>query len=191
MPTVLNLSGKTVLAEGGNSFEALDAGVYGVSIFDVKSSVIEKGKRAEGSTVYNVQFKILDGQKGANRRHFERITFTPSWPVFGDKKEADNFGLYNFLAAVQGRKASEVRAEWKAAAEGEGEVTIPSPTELLGKKFNVTLSKEPDQYGFDKAKEKGEADGKTIDDFSRNNLKKIEPFTEVSKPKESVSGFTL
>lgn len=195
MPTVLNLSGKTVLAERSNNFDALDAGTYGVTIFDVKKGEIAAGKRNAGAMQYNVQFKVLDGQPGANRRHFETITFAPSWPEFGDKPEADNFGLFNFLAAVQGRKSSEVRAEWDAATKGDGEVTIPSASELLGKKFNITLSKKPDPFGYKRAKEKAEASGEefngTPDQFNRNNITKYAPFAEVSKPKESVSGFTL
>lgn len=195
MPTVLNLSGRKVLAEKSNSFEPLPAGTYGVSIYDVKAEEIAAGKRNAGDTSYNIQFKVLDGQTGANRRHFERILIAPTWVEFGEKEEQDNFTFINFIAALRGVAPKVVRAELDAATKGEGEFSVPTPKDLLGKKLNLTLDVKEDPFGFRRAKERAEEQGEEFDknptDFKRNNVKKFAPYAEVEKEKPSLSGFAL
>lgn len=195
MPTVLNLSGRKVLAEKSNDFDPLPAGTYGVSIYDVKAEEIAAGKRNAGDTSYNIQFKVLDGQEGANRRHFERILIAPTWVATKDKEEADNFTFFNFLAAVRGTTAKAVREELAAAIEGDGEFSVPIPKELLGKKLNLTFDVKEWPYGYKRAKEKAEAEGEEFDknptDFKQNTVKKFAPYAEVEKEKPSLSGFVL
>lgn len=181
MSLELDVKGQTV-GEGSTGFAPLPAGEYLASVYNAELGEYKKGGLNEGRPNLNVQFRISDGQKGANRRLFQLIGLFPSWAPKPGKDAADNFLFFQFLAAVTGKTEKEVRAEVRAAAEGKGTFSFPDLADLLGKEVTLVVKIEADSYAYQKAADNGTlADDQTVEDFKRNAI------SAIRAPKELVA----
>jgi hypothetical protein len=91
---------KEQAASSGGDFKALEAGKYNVTIADAEETEIGKGLN-KGVTGVRMQFRISDGQKGANRRVFNTVWDTERWaPKDGKKEGAVNFQFHQFYKAL-------------------------------------------------------------------------------------------
>lgn len=183
------LKGQKVSDGGGKTFEPLEAGPIGLAVFDAEVKQYGDKTKNAGRDFLKIQFKVLDGQTGANRRLFQSIGLFPEWaPTDKNPNGSDNFTFFAFFAAVQGKKEKDFRAEMKKAIEDEDEkFTIPSARELLGKKVTAILKIVPDTYAYDQYKlalKNGTeelADGeeeKTQSDFLKNDIAGFKVYTE-------------
>lgn len=174
MARKIGVAGKEISTDTGGSYAPLPAGNYEATIFSVKEDVY-KGANSSGIPYLNVQFRISEGQKGANRRIFDKIPLETAW-----KDGKDAFRFFQFGAAVNGMDEKEFRKATKAAAEKKGgAVEIPDDADLLGAGVTLVLGIEDDKYHFDKAHEKWEdlndpdAPEPKIADYQQNNVKNI------------------
>jgi hypothetical protein len=106
--------------------QAIPAGSYNASIFDVKQEEVRSGPN-EGKPRLNVQFRISDGQY-ENRRVFAYIALY----VAGDFWKTQSF----FKALGYDMKS--------------GDFEVPEPTELMGKAIGVRVKVGKDQNGEDR-----------------------------------------
>lgn len=185
MGFTLNLKGQTV-SEGNSNFAPLAAGNYLVSVFDAEVGEYSPKSNNPGRPNLKVQLRIADGQKGANRRQFETI---PLFTRFNrsDKSPdgADAFTFFGFFAAILGIPEKEFRKQVTEAIanaddDGNVELPIPDPQEILGKELVLNLKVENDAYAYNKyvkGVENGEVDdeGLTKDDFKRNAVQGFRP----------------
>lgn len=163
-------------------FAPLEPGNYAVSLYEVTTGEYQRGGN-EGKGFVKVQFKVLDGQKGANRRLYGSIGKFPEWaPTDKNPDGSDNFTFFKFFAAVQGKTEKEFRAEvdeWfdslteKQLDEGVEfpESLVPSRSALEGRKVVVTLGVIHDKYNYDKARAQAESDGEDPDDLNPDDFK--------------------
>ena len=180
----LNLSNETV-SEPSNNFDPLPAGKYGVSVFNVEAKEFGPNSNNAGRDAWNIQFRISDGQTGANRRVFQMIGLFPSWaPTDKNPGGSDNFLFYQFFSAVQGKTEKEFRAEVKEVKEGKGKktLTLPDAVQALGTEVILSLGIENDTYRFDKDHAEWESSGEigdepVLEDYKRNNIKGILPLS--------------
>lgn len=172
--------GETVSDGSDRKYDPLAAGKYVVSVFDAKLGKFTNPGPNKGRDNVNVQFRISDGQTGANRRVFQQIGLFPKWgPTAKNPDGSDNFTFFQAIAALTNKTEKAFRAEFNAAAEEGGDIEIPSPSELKGRKAVITLKIVPDAYAFDKAQakenEEAKAEGRepetlNPDDFKRNEI---------------------
>ena len=175
MARKIGVGGKTVTTEvNDGNFAPLPAGRYEATIFGVKEGEYKSPKN-KGLPNLNVQYKISDGQKGANRRVFDLVPLTPTW---ADGKDA--FRFFQFGAAVTGMTEKEFREAAAAASEKKsGSVEIPEDADLLGHAVTITLKVEDDDYRFKQALEKWEAlddpdvPEPILADFQRNSVANV------------------
>lgn len=154
-------------AEQNSRFKALPAGPKVVSIFDAEIGEYGPKSVNAGRPNLKVQFRIEDGQEGANRRQFETIPLFQTW---SSGKEALPF--LAFFAAVQGKTLKEFREEITTARETGAKFSVPKPQELLGRRVVAIFQVEKDEYGYTKAVEEETIEaGETIDDFTRNSVR--------------------
>ena len=162
----------------GGTFAPLPAGKYQVNVFDTKPGAFgNKSANADRPNV-NVQFKVADGQKGANRRIFQTVGLFLNWAATAKNPDgADNFLFYQFFGAVTGQKDKDFRAKVKEVGLEKLSTLLPDPDEILGKQVTLDLGIELDDYAYKKAL----ADDPTVkpEDFKRNNIKSISPAGEV------------
>lgn len=159
--------------EGNDSaFAPLVAGKYQATVFDMKNGTYSATSNNPKRSLVNVQFRIANGQTGANRRIFERVgLFLNFNPKPGDDKGADNFRFYQFFAAVLGISEKDFRAKVKeVGAENLGSI-LPEFDEVLGKQVTLDLGIENDTYAFNKAKQSDPT--ATQEAFKRNNVRNI------------------
>lgn len=175
----LNLTGETI-SEPSNNFDPLPAGKYAATVFNVEDREYGPRSNNAGRAAWNIQFRISDGQTGANRRVFQMIGLFPSWaPTDKNPEGSDNFLFYQFFSAIQGKTEKEFRAEVREVSEGKGKktLTLPDAVQALGTEVILDLGIEHDSWQFDKAKaeyENGErAEAPDEEDFKRNNIKRI------------------
>lgn len=129
---------KEQAASGGGDFKPLEAGKYNVDIFDAEEAEIKNGPNA-GVTGVRMQFRISDGQKGANRRVFNTVWDTERWAPKGDKPEgAVNFQFHQFYKAVGVDVSGDT-------------LDLPEVEDLLGEALTVKLKVVADDYKFKKA----------------------------------------
>ena len=168
----LNLTGETI-SEPSSGFDPLPPGKYAVSVYDAEAGEFGPNGVNGGRPNLQVQFRVSDGQAGANRRIFQTVGLFPSWaPKEKGDTPKDNFTFYQFFAAVQGKDEKEFRAEVKEAAESKkGNLTLPDAEDLLGREVELTLGIENDVYAFNKARE--DDPDVVQDDFKRNSVKNI------------------
>lgn len=152
-----------------NTFDPLPAGKYAVSIYEASTGEYKRGGNI-GKEFLKIQFKVLDGQPGANRRLFENIGLFDRWaPTAKNPDGSDNFTFFGFFAAVTGKTEKEFR-QWFDATE-DPFAELPSPTQLEGRKVLVNLKIVPDTYAFSKAEENGDLEpGQTQEDFKTNDV---------------------
>lgn len=216
MARVINTSGQKVREGRSDKFLPLEAAEYTVSVYDVIEGTYKPDSAGEGRDNYRVQLRVADGQKGANRRLFQTIGLFLEWGSTPKSPDgSDNFTFYDFFAAVRGVKSKDFRnavkvwtadakkdAEavegWLAAIVDEdfraevaeqvgGGLSVPAPTELLGKKVNVVLKIVPDTYNYKKAKAEWDKENpdkefpETQDDFKTNDVASWKPFREVTQ----------
>ena len=177
MARKVDVGGQTIQTETGGSFAPLPAGKYAATIFGVKEDTFKSGKN-KGFPILNVQFRISDGQKGANRRIFDRI---PLKPKFAEDKDA--FRFFQFWAAVKGIPEKEFRVAVAAAAENKkGSIELADDKDLLGEEVTLVLGIEDDDYHFKEAygaweslpdDERLNTPEPVIADFQRNKVSNI------------------
>ena len=174
----LNLTGEKVV-DPSSGFAPLPNGKYAVTVYEVNHKEYGPNSNNAGRDSWNVQFRISDGQEGANRRIFQQIGLFPTWaPTDKYPDGADNFLFYQFFSSVQGKSEKDFRAEVKDVIEGKGKkvLSLPDDSQVLGTEVILVLGTEADTYAYNKAKEGGElAEGETQDDFKRNTIKRILP----------------
>lgn len=152
-----------------NTFDPLPVGKYAVSIYEVDTGEYKNGGN-KGREFLKIQFKVLDGQTGANRRIFQNIGLFDQWaPTTKNPDGSDNFTFFGFFAAATGKTEKEFR-EWYDATD-DPFAELPSPTQLEGRKVVLSLKIVPDTYAFNKAQENGDLEaGQTQDDFKTNDV---------------------
>lgn len=135
--------------QSSTRFNALPAGSYAVTVQSAEVGEYKKGGNADRPLV-KVQFKVLDGQVGANRRIFQQVGIFEKWaPTAKNPDGSDNFTFFGFFAAVTGKTEKEFRAWFDETDDAFQE--LPSPSELEGRKVVLRLKVVPDAYGYDKA----------------------------------------
>lgn len=187
----LNLSSEKI-SEPSSGFDPLPPGKYAATVFQVDDKEFGPKSNNAGRPAWNIQFRISDGQTGANRRVFQLVGLFPSWaPTDKNPDGSDNFLFYQFFAALLGKSEKEFRAEVKEVAEGKGKKTLslPDAVQALGTEVVLDLGIETDTWNYDKARAEWENSGQVGDepdpeDFKRNNIKRIIAVSEA----ESKSG---
>ena len=174
MARKIGVGGQEISTDTGGSFAPLPAGRYEATIFSVKEGEY-KSEKNRGLPNLNVQYRISEGQKGANRRLFDLVPLSPNW-----KNGKDAFRFWQFGAAVNGTTEKAFREKAKeAAAKKTGSVTLPDDADLLGKAVTLVLGIEDDDYNFDKAHKVWEAADDpelpepVIADYQRNKISNV------------------
>lgn len=161
------------------SFAPLPSGKYQATVFDSKAGAFgPKSANADRPNI-NVQFRISDGQKGANRRVFQTVGLFLNWAATDKNPDgADNFLFYQFFGAVTGQKDKDFRAKVKEVGVAKLGTLLPDPDSILGKQVTLDLGIELDDYAYKKAL----ADDATVkpEDFKRNTVKSISPAGEIA-----------
>lgn len=199
MGYIVDTTGQTV-GEGNNGFAPLAAGNYQVTIYDAEFKDFGPNSANAGRPGVNYQFRISDGQTGANRRVFQQIGLFPRWaPSAKSPDGADNFLFFGFFAALLGKSEKDFRVEVREAVESAAkagnsaktELPIPDPVAVLGKPLTLVLGIENDTYAFGKytkaVAEGTEQAGLTQDDFKRNTVKGFKPAGTVAAASASKS----
>lgn len=171
----------------GSSYDPLAAGSYRASIFDI--SVEEYGPKTNnaGKSYAKVQFRIADGQEGANRRLFENIPLFTQWgPTAKNPDGSDAFTFFGFFSAVLGVKEKDFRktvtealekaqvaAEKSGKDDTEFELPIPDPDTLLGKELTLVVKIVDDDYKF-KQELLTDPEAKQAD-FKKNTVSAFKP----------------
>lgn len=170
-----------VSTETNTGFKPLKAGKYEVTVFGVEEGAYKNGAN-KGKPNLNVQYRISEGQSGANRRVFDLVPLITNW---SDGKDA--FRFFQFFAAVQGISEKDFRIKVKEAKEAGDTnletLDLPDDDDLLGMELTITLNVKDDDYRYKEAVKKWKAEGERGDepkqaDFQRNNI------TAVSGPGE-------
>ncbi len=130
--------GAAAKAAEGNAFKPLPAGIVNATIFEHSAAEIKKGDNV-GVTGLNIQFRISDGQKGANRRIFTHVWETEKWA-----SGSVNFLYFQFYKALG--------VEFKDADGNDlEEVELPDLEDLNGSPLALKLKVVPDDYQYKKA----------------------------------------
>lgn len=153
-------------ASGGGDFKPLAAGIYNVTIFEAEEATIKNGANA-GVTGARMQFRVSDGQKGANRRLFNTVWDTERWaPKDGKKEGAVNFQFFQFYKALG------------VDFSTEGDVELPEIEDLAGESLAVKVKIVHDKYNYDKAVKEGTLGDRTKGDFLTNEISEFLPEQE-------------
>lgn len=148
-------------AEGG-AFKPLPAGIYNATIFEHSAAEIKNGDN-KGVQGLNIQFRISDGQKGANRRIFTHVWETEKWA-----KGSVNFLYFQFYKALG--------VEFKDADGNDlEEVELPDLDELNGSPLALKLKVVVDSYQYDKAVKEGTLGDRAKGDFLKNEVAEFLP----------------
>jgi len=206
MGRVIDTEGQKVTS-GNAKYAPLPATEHAFAIYDVTEGNYKPDSAGKGRANYRVQLKVLEGQKGANRRLFETIPLFLEWGSTSKNPEGSRaFTFYQFFAAFYGIKEQEFVAAVKAMtadpkdketieaelakikneavraqfAEKAGKgLSIPDPSEMLGKKINGVLRIVPDKYAYDEAVKNDDlADGETQNDYLKNEVNSWKPYAE-------------
>jgi len=112
-----------------DTFAPLPAGWYAATVYDIK--VIDFSKKAgyTGNDCWNIQYKLSDGQPGANRRVFQRVYIGDTEFPSGSR----NFTLFQFLDAYFGN--NEFTKRFNA---GEN-IELPDIADVLGSSIDIQL----------------------------------------------------
>lgn len=120
MGFTLNLTADEIKNAQGNNFEALPAGIYGATIFEVSES-----QSKAGNDMYVIDFKIEEGQAGIGRKQ-------RGWFVVSGKAL---FNVVNLLKALD--------LPYPDKDTEPGEFSFPDGDTFLGEKVLIQLKKEP------------------------------------------------
>ena len=163
---VRNFKGQEIKTEVNTGFKPLPMGRYEATIFGVKNGKYENKakKKSYGLANKNIQFRISDGQAGANRRVFLLNPDEPNW-----NDGSDAFMFHQFWSVVMGMEEADFR---KKLSEGE-DIDFPEDEDLLGFPVTLLLKVEDDTYAFEKAKEKNPEAKQS--DHQRNAIQRILP----------------
>lgn len=165
MARSISTDGGVVNPDGGGGFKPLKVGRYEATVFKLEEKRYASVKNKDRPYL-NVEFRISDGQVGANRRLFEKVPLFSKW---SDGKDA--FAFFRFFAAVTDTDEKEFRAAWNEAAEAGEEFDLPDDVDILGTPVTLTLKIVDDTYAFNKAKET-DPDAKQAD-FQTNAIAAI------------------
>ena len=182
-------------AKGGGDFQPLAAGIYNVTVVDAEETKIDNPKSVNnGFTSVRMQFRISDGQKGANRRLFQTVYDVERWANKdgSDPKDANGVviegtGSVNWLFS-QFYKSLGV--------DMTGAVDLPEIEDLLGKSLAVKIKIVPDTYKYNKAAKDGTLGDRTKSDFLTNEISEFLPEQEISDVEDDAAeddeeGFAL
>lgn len=158
----VEVTGDIVAEDTGGGFDPLPAGVYEATIYDAKVGEYNSVKN-KGRPKMDIQYRIADGQKGANRRIFESVPLFTNW---NNEGKTDAFPFFRFFAAVQGMTNKDFRTKATEDAESKKGLSVPAIEEILGKKVLLKLAVEKDDYAFNKS----EDPDAVKEDFTRNNV---------------------
>lgn len=139
--------------EGGGDeyrpFKPLEAASVVVSIFEATAGEYKNGGN-KGRTNVRIQFKVSEGQKGANKRLFQTVGIFEKWaPTSKNPDGFDNFTFFDLFAAATGKANKEFRQWFEETADPFAE--LPSPKQLEGRKVVATLKIVNDEYAYTKA----------------------------------------
>lgn len=167
----IDLTGAKV-SEGSSNFAPLEAGTYNVTIYEAEIGAYGDKSNNAGRPFLKVQFRIADGEAGANRRLFENIPLFTQWaPTAKNPDGSDAFAFFGFFSALLGKSEKAYRDEVREAiAAGGFEFPFDLPNGVLGKPLALVLGIENDDYAFNKAVAGGDTDAKA-EDFKRNVVK--------------------
>lgn len=182
MARTVNISGSDVKDSKGNGFDPLPAGKYNVNIYEVSEGEYKNGGNA-GRTFLKLHLKVADGQKGANRRLFVNVGDFPRWapkPGGKDPKGSPNFLFFQFY------KSLPEPVEFPDGVDGA--VDLPDLEDLEGALLAVKVKVVKDDYAFKKAKEAGELDGRTEDDFLKNEVAEFLPALDAEDLEDEQAG---
>lgn len=182
----INLSGQTVQEESqGTPFEALPAGTYNATLYDVEKSEYGKNSANAGRPNYQLEIRIKDGEF-ADRRLWTHIPLFLEWaPKAGQEKGADAFAFYAFFGPLAGKTPKEFRAEVKEIVEnGDGNLKLPTPEQLLGKEVVITVNNKADAWAYNRAKEENPEAELDPEKYRRNDI------TAYALPAKSPQGAT-
>ena len=172
MARTVNVAGSDAKAAKGSGFDPLPAGKYNVNIFEVSEGTYKEGGANAGRTFLKLHLKVADGQAGANRRLFTNVGDFPRWapkPGGKDPKGAPNYQFFQFYKSLPDDLAVEF-------PEGvDGDVELPDLEDLEGALLAVKIKVVKDDYAFKKAKAEGDLDGRTEDDFLKNEVAEFLP----------------
>lgn len=153
-------------ASGGGDFKPLAAGKYNVTVFEAEETEITNAKSAnKGVTGVRMQFRISDGQNGANRRLFQSVYDVEKWaPKPGKEEGAVNFLFFQFYKAIG-----------VDFPEDGGEIDLPEIEDLVGEALAVKVKIVHDKYNYDKAVADGTLGDRTKGDFLTNEISEFLP----------------
>lgn len=170
MARAVNVSQQDTKDSKGSGFDPIAPGTYNVTIFDFEIGQYKAGTANAGRDFLNVQFRISDGQKGANRRLFERIGDFARWaPKDGATEGKVNFTFFGFYRAL-GVDFDGV----------DGDVELPDYEDLKGAALAVKVAIENDDYRY----------GLALSEWKQNKDKANDPEAfEVKNPRPEPSDF--
>jgi hypothetical protein len=123
MGYTISFSEDSLASKGTGSLEAIPAGSYNATVFDVKEETVRSGPN-EGKPRFNVQFRISEGQY-ENRRVFSYV------PLYAGK---DAWKAASFFKSL----GFDVKA---------GNFKVPATADLLGKGIGVRVKVGQDLNG--------------------------------------------
>lgn len=183
MARTVNLSGKDVKKSENTGFAPLPAQKYNVTVFDLDEGEYKNGAN-KGRPFLKLQFRVSDGQPGANRRIFVNLGDFPYWKKKDGSGEdgASNFLYWQFYKALGVVFPSKDE-------EDEVEVSLPDLEDIEGAALAVKLKIVNDTYAYEKAmnawveaKEAAEEKGKPFTepqpeqgDFLKNEVAEFLP----------------
>lgn len=126
-----------------DAFAPIPAGKYNVYIFEVTQREFSETSNNAGSSYYNIQLKVADGQPHANRRIFQMVGLVPKWaPTAKNPNGSNNWLYFQLYAAAKG--ISEVEA--RKLNNEQGGLDYPDPEDLEGLLIEATIGIENNTY---------------------------------------------
>lgn len=173
---------KQAESQGGNT--PIDAGQYKATIFEVTvlDTFSEKSDYYTGKPAFNIQYRISDGQKFANRRHFERLLIAERFaPKDGAKQGTVNLSAHKFL------KAFEIDPNEFVQENGAFD-KVKFITALQGRSIGLNLVVKADKYQYERALKAwadagGEGPEPKQEDYKSNQLDYGRPYLPVEEVK--------
>lgn len=156
-----------IKTEVNTGFKPLKAGRYEATIFALEDGEYTTAKN-KGLPNLTVQYRISDGQVGANRRHFDQFPMAPNW-LNGE----DAFRFHQFGAVVTDRTEEEFRKYVEEQQKAGEPIELPDDADLLGFPVTLTLKVVDDDYAYKKAL-KTNPDAKQSD-YQKNQITSISP----------------
>lgn len=166
-------------APSGGGYDPLPAGTYEASIYSVdevefSTSPAKAADYADNNEGWNVQYRIADGQTGANRRLFERIYLNPE----GFPSGKDNFSFFRFADAVTNGKFTK---EWE---DPDKDAYLPDRDKIVGTPVMIRINNVVDTYAWNKAKKDNpDLDESRKKDYRTNQIQNVTAIAKSKGPK--------